>query len=144
MVLEAIDEINGLVWRSGIVIPRGAVWEMYHHLGTTKYRQVGAAIITCFNNEQYCKKYIILLPGQTLPVHTHAVKRETFTLLYGDVCGLQIAETLEIDPGTPHALMTKGGAVLEEISTKYLPNDSTYADEAIQNNPFRKTEVKKF
>ena len=142
--MEAIDEIYGLIWASGIVIPRGAVWERYHHLGESKYRQVGATIITCFNNEGYCKKYIILLPGQTLPVHTHTVKRETFTLLYGDVRGLQIAETMEIEPGTPHTLTTKGGAVIEEISTRYLPNDSTYEDKDIQDNVNRKTQVKRF
>jgi N-acetylneuraminate synthase len=118
--------------------------EMYHHLGPNKYREVGAAIITCFNNDQYCKKFIVLLPGQTLPMHTHHVKKETFTLLYGDIKGLQIAETMEIAPGTPHDLVTKGGAVLEEISTRYLPNDSTYTNQDINENPDRKREVKRY
>lgn len=135
-----LDEIELLIKASGIVVPHGSTMDIYHHLGAARFRDIGAAIITCFNRD-YCKKYIILLPGQTLPSHRHTVKEETFTLLYGDANDLQVGQTLLVEPGISHSLKSRGGAVLEEISTKYLPNDSEYLDEAIQNNPNRKTTI---
>jgi len=133
-------EVRELVKKSGIVVPVGSVWEAYHHLGQDNYRKTGAMIITCFNRS-YCKKFIVLLPGQYLPAHKHKVKEETFTLLYGDANDLTIGQTLLIEPGVTHFLESKGGAVLEEISTEYLPNDSEYVDERIQNNPNRKSQI---
>lgn len=139
-----MDEIMELVKKSGIVIPKGSEWRIYHHLGPERFADVGATIVTCFNRD-YCKKYIVLLPGQTLPTHTHGAKEETFTLLWGDVraaeTALEVGQTLLVEPGSPHSLTTKGGAVLEEISTRYLPNDSVYADDSINNNPNRTTEI---
>ena len=136
-------EVMMLIEQSGIVIPRGSYLELYHHLGPDRYREIGAAIVTCFNHD-YCKKFIVLLPGQTLPMHAHRVKEETFTLLYGDVDGLRVGETLHIEPVTPHSLYSRNGAVLEEISTKYLSGDSRYAISSINDNPNRKTRVREF
>lgn len=145
MGMEAIvGEVMELARKAAIIIPRGAVLEIYHHLGLSRYRETGAAIITCFNH-RICKKFIILIPGQTLPAHRHSVKEEIFTLLWGDAGDLWVGDTLHILPGKMHSLTSKGGAVLEEISTEYLPNDSTYEDLLINDNPgIRKTEVKRF
>lgn len=140
--MEAIvEQAIELLDQANVVVPKGAVMEIYHHLGMERVRDYGAIIITCFNRD-YCKKYIVLLPNQTLPVHAHKIKEETFTLLYGDVEGMSIGETLLIEPVTPHSLTSRNGAVLEEISTKYLEGDSRYADSRINGNPNRKTWVK--
>jgi len=136
-------EIIMLIEKSGVVVPVGSVLEIYHHLGIDRFREVGAGIVTCFNRD-YCKKIIVLLPGQTLPMHAHRIKEETFTLLYGDVEGMGVGETLLIEPVTPHSLTSRNGAVLEEISTKYLEGDSRYADQEINLNPCRKTKVREW
>ena len=145
--MEAVKGIEAeillLLERSGVVVPRGSVLEVYHHLGIDRFREVGAGIVTCFNRD-YCKKIIVLLPGQTLPMHAHRIKEETFTLLYGDVEGMRVGETLLIEPVTPHSLTSKCGAVLEEISTKYLEGDSRYAHPDININPNRKTKVREW
>ena len=142
--MEAVTQrILELIELSGIVVPKGSYLELYHHLGVDRFHEVGAGIVTCFNRD-YCKKFIVLLPGQTLPTHAHKVKEETFTLLYGDVEGMEVGETLLIEPVTPHSLKSHGGAVLEEISTKYLEGDSRYADPYINANKEKKTKVREW
>lgn len=136
-------EVLAIVIQSGIVVPKGSDLYLYHHLGWENFHDTGAAIIECYNRE-YCKKYIILLPGQTLPVHAHKVKEETFTLLWGDVEGLELGDTMHVEPVTPHSLRTNNGAVVEEISTRYLPNDSRYMDPRINENENKKTKVRTF
>ena len=50
----------------------------------------GAIIIDKINRE-YCKKLLILLPGQYHPVHFHPQKEETFELLHGD-CSIKLKD----------------------------------------------------
>ena len=50
---------------------------MSHHYGIEKYEEWGAAILNCINRE-YCKKLIVLLPGQNHPFHHPVKKEETF------------------------------------------------------------------
>jgi hypothetical protein len=138
--VDVVDEIRAIIKKSLVVIPRDSKCELYHHLGMEKFRIFGATILTCFNRD-YCKKLIVLLPKQTLPTHSHKIKEETFHLIYGDVDGLEVGQTLLILPGTQHSLYSRNGAVLEEISTRYLEGDSTYFDDAINNNKNRKTEI---
>ena len=41
------------------------------------FLKTGATIINCINRE-YCKKILVLLPGQSHPAHFHKKKEETF------------------------------------------------------------------
>ena len=65
--------------------------------GSRFHDRYGATIINCINRE-YCKKIIIMLPGQENPAHSHLKKEETFQVLHG-VLTINIAgeEKVEID-----------------------------------------------
>ena len=63
-------------------MPDGACCELSHHFGIDRFEEEGATIISVVNRE-YCKKLIVLLPGQDHPMHSHQKKEETFHVLYG-------------------------------------------------------------
>ena len=50
----------------------------------TDLKKLAVLIINVVNRE-YCKKLIVLLPGQKHPEQYHNIKEETFVVLYGDV-----------------------------------------------------------
>lgn len=62
-------------------------------LGLGEFEQTGLALITYYNDEKYCAKELILLPGQTCPEHKHPPipemnyigKQETFRCRWGEV-----------------------------------------------------------
>jgi sialic acid synthase SpsE/quercetin dioxygenase-like cupin family protein len=133
----------------GIVLPSSVDLEISHHYGISKFNKFGSVMITLVNRE-YCKKLIILMPGQSNPEHKHTIKEETFHILSGDVVfGLGNTETTELSPGElltiernrPHSFSTKTGAILEEISSNHDASDSIYTDDAINQNKKRKTIV---
>ena len=133
---------------TGITIPQNLVLELSHHYGVDSFLDFGSAMLTVVNRE-YCKKLIILLPGQKHPAMLHKKKDETFLLLHGDMnlflnnvevkCGL--GETVNIAPEVIHEFSSDFGAIIEEISTNHSAGDSFYLDEKISNNLNRKTFV---
>ncbi|MCM8796941.1 MAG: cupin domain-containing protein, partial [Candidatus Omnitrophica bacterium] len=112
------------------------------------FERFGATIVNCINRE-YCKKLIIMLPGQTHPAHYHKKKEETFHLLYGDIRiklngvekDYKAGDMVVIERGMEHSFSSQKGAVLEEISTTHFLEDSYYADAEILKNKNRKTEL---
>ena len=109
--------------------------EISSHYGLEKFEEIGCLIINKINRE-YCKKIIVQLPNQKHPVHHHISKEETFELLYGD-CELNLnGKDIELEVGRPilinrgvnHSFSSKGGCVIEEISTTHHLNDSKYDD----------------
>jgi len=145
-VYEAIKKINCLLKQANLAVSEKWDFELSHHYGLDKFYEYGASLITCLNRE-YCKKLIVLLPGQQHPAHHHIIKEETFHILYGDavfVIGDKTVEAkagdiLTLERGTPHSFFSVNGCVFEEISTTHYPNDSFYEDEAISKNKNRKT-----
>ncbi len=143
-----IRDVRGIIGKSGIAIPAKTKCELSHHYGLERFDHYGAAIIDIINRE-YCKKIIVLLPGQEHPNHLHRMKDETFTLLYGDmsismngdVHNLAPGEVLPIERGCSHSFSSANGAIIEEISTTHFINDSFYDDMDIMNNENRKTVV---
>ena len=122
--------------------------EFSHHYGPENFK-TGATIINCINRE-YCKKILVLLPGQSHPAHFHKKKEETFNLLYGDVTiwleGKEKTITGEnclVMPGVWHSFSTVKGCIIEEISTTHFKNDSVYKDPFINDLKLddRKTKV---
>ena len=114
--------------------------EISSHYGLEKFEEIGCLIINKINRE-YCKKIIVQLPNQKHPVHHHISKEETFELLYGD-CELNLnGKDIELEVGRPilinrgvnHSFSSKGGCVIEEISTTHHLNDSKYKDVEISN-----------
>lgn len=137
---SVVHDAKGMLFEAGIALGKDFEVELSHHYGMQHFRQFGAIIISIVNRE-YCKKLIIVLPGQKHPVHAHKVKEETFQLLYGDLQVTLGDKELSMEPGDiqtvlrgeKHAFTSKTGAVFEEVSTTHIRNDSYYDDPAISS-----------
>ncbi len=135
---SVVHDAKGMLYEAGIALGTDFEVELSHHYGMQHFRQFGAIIISIVNRE-YCKKLIIVLPGQKHPSHLHKVKEETFQLLYGDLTVTLDGETIKMKPGdiqtvlrgSDHAFTSEHGAIFEEISTTHVRNDSYYSDQKI-------------
>jgi len=145
-ILQIINKIKPILVESRVFLPNKLELEVSHHYGIEKFEEYGAVLINCINRE-YCKKLIILLPGQSHPVHYHAKKEETFNILYGsliiNISGQEKeykpGEIVTIERGIKHSFSSRKGTVFEEISTTSLAEDSFYEDQQIEKNKDRKT-----
>lgn len=150
---SVIHDAKGMLFEAGIAVGNQFEVELSHHYGIGNFRQVGALIINIVNRE-YCKKLIIVLPGQKHPRHYHKVKEETFQLLYGDLeieidgqkAKLRPGDMQTVLRGQVHSFSSKSGAIFEEISTTHVKSDSYYEDNNIRNkDPIeRKTIIKEW
>jgi N-acetylneuraminate synthase len=137
---DAVHEVKGLLNLAHVPLTTEFSVEYSHHYGVRNFRKVGAVLINVINRE-YCKKVLVLLPGQIHPWHFHKRKEETFLLLYGTLHVevedrlkvLQPGDTLLVLPGVWHRFWSKHGCVFEELSTTHFDNDSVYRDDAINN-----------
>ena len=142
------ESILSLIKESGVSVPRNAVLEISHHYGIDKFDEFGVCMITVINRD-YCKKLLLLLPGQTHPPMFHKKKDETFFLVYGDAelrldhdkVPFNLGDTAVIPPNTIHEMSSTNGAIIEEVSSTHILDDSFYLDEAILQNSSRKTFV---
>ncbi len=147
LVWEFASSAIGLLKRSGIVVPVDSSCELSHHFGLERYKDTGCALIDCVNRE-YCKKILVVLPGQTNPTHYHVQKEETFLVISGDLIigsGGQEkvygrGDMVVVNRGVKHYFRSEGGCVFEEISTTHRGQDSFY-DDAEQFVSPRKTKV---
>jgi sialic acid synthase SpsE/quercetin dioxygenase-like cupin family protein len=147
-VLQIINRVKDILIESKISLPDKVEFELSHHYGIDNFENFGAAIINCINRE-YCKKLIIVLPGQRHPYHYHKKKEETFHILYGDIALVldgkekeyKPGEMVVIERGVKHSFSSTRGVVFEEISTTHFIEDSFYDDEKIIKNKDRKTEM---
>ena len=150
---SVIHDAKGLLYEAGIALGEDFEVELSHHYGMQHFRQTGAIIINVINRE-YCKKLIIVLPGQNHPTHMHKIKEETFQVLYGDLevvidgkeKRLKAGDIQTVLRGSEHSFSSEKGAVFEEISTTHVKNDSYYTDPRIKSlDPMeRKTYLKKW
>lgn len=154
IVRSAVHDAKGMLYEAGIALGNDFEVEISHHYGMKHFRQNGAIIINIINRE-YCKKYIIVLPGQFHPSHAHRVKEETFQVLYGDLkVQLEGEEEKILHPGDMqtvlrgvfHSFSSDTGAIFEEVSTQHVKSDSYYKDpELAGKDPIeRKTFLKKW
>ncbi|HEV7440743.1 MAG TPA: N-acetylneuraminate synthase family protein [Methylobacterium sp.] len=145
-VLSIVERVKALLSESRGVVPGEAELEISHHYGLEQFDRVGITMVTVVNRG-YCKKLIVVLPGQTHPEQYHERKEETFHVLHGDlildldgqrqVC--RPGSVVTITPGTRHAFESPTGAVFEEISSTHAVDDSFYTDPAITRTADRKT-----
>lgn len=143
---QAAQDVKKLLKKSHITVPGGADLELSHHYGIEQFYEVGLTMITVVNRA-YCKKLLVSLPGQQHPEQYHKQKEETFHVLYGsvDITLDDVTKTygpgdiINVEPGVRHAFVSPSGAVIEEISSTHIKNDSFYTDEAINQNKNRKT-----
>lgn len=141
-----VREYCDLLRKSGIPVGDRLDFELSHHYGLDQFHKIGCAIITCVNRE-YCKKILLVLPGQRNPTHTHYKKEETFHVLYGDVTltlngvpkHFKAGDLAVVERGVPHDFSSVNGGIFEEISTQHVKNDSIYDDKNIAPAEQRKT-----
>jgi sialic acid synthase SpsE/mannose-6-phosphate isomerase-like protein (cupin superfamily) len=147
-VLKIIRELKEIILKSHIALPDKVDLELSHHYGIERFEEWGAAILNCINRE-YCKKLIILLPGQKHPFHHHLKKEETFQVLYGSMDVtiaretklLKAGDMLTVERGVNHDFSSKEGVIFEEVSTTHYKDDSFYDDKTIAGNKDRKTDM---
>jgi len=133
-----IHEAKGLLSEAGVVLSPSAEIELSHHYGIERFREFGILIVNLINRE-YCKKIIVVFPGQHHPEQHHIKKEETFHVLSGvlDVTlngihrQLFPGDIVTIERGVKHAFWSKTGSIIEEVSTTHFRNDSFYTDETI-------------
>ena len=148
LVHGIVRDVKALLKTSGAVVPTQLELEISHHHGLENFRRVGSAMITVINRE-YCKRLVLLLPGQMHPEHWHTRKDETFHLLHGEidlVLGGQRRtygknDVVVIPRGAKHEFRSGSGAVIEEISSTHVQDDSSYTDASIGATSARKTYV---
>ena len=137
-VRSVIHDAKGMLYEAGIALGEDFEVELSHHFGMQHFRQIGAIIISIINRE-YCKKLLIVLPGQKHPVHAHKVKEETFQLLYGDLLVniegkeryMKPGDIQTVLRGKKHSFTSTKGAIFEEVSTTHVKSDSYYEDPRI-------------
>lgn len=137
-VRAIIEDVKELVHEANIVTGDNVEVELSHHYGLEKFKETGAAIVNILNRE-YCKKLIVMLPGQRHPDHMHKVKEEAFHILWGEVTlnrdgeevALKAGDVAVIERGQWHSFRSEPGVVFEEISTTHVRGDSYYKDPAI-------------
>jgi len=143
-----VNSVKSLIRKSRVAVPGQCELEISHHYGLHRFREVGIAAITVVN-AGYCKRLLVVLPGQDHPEQWHEKKDETYHLLYGDLnveldgaySSHNVNDIVTIPHGVRHSFWSPKGAVIEEISSSYDPNDSFYTDESINKNQNRKTFV---
>jgi sialic acid synthase SpsE/D-lyxose ketol-isomerase len=135
---QIILQAKGMLASARISFNEDATIELSHHYGVDRFREMGAILVTCYNNE-YAKKLVIQLPRQKHPYHYHKLKKESFQLLWGDMqiviegksIEMKLGEIITVERGQWHKFSTMHGAIVEEISTVAIGTDSYYDDPAI-------------
>ena len=145
-VLAAVTAVRHLLHSGNIVVPGKSDLEISHHYGMDRFAEYGLTMITVVNRE-YCKKLIVMLPGQTHPEQHHKQKEETFVILHGSIqiwlndklTEARRGDVITVQRGVKHKFFSAEGVVFEEISSTHITSDSFYSDPSITANPHRKT-----
>jgi sialic acid synthase SpsE/mannose-6-phosphate isomerase-like protein (cupin superfamily) len=148
VVHDIMNQIGNFIRDSNVPLPSKAHIEISHHFGIENFYKTGAVILS-FVNRSYCKKAIVMLPGQAHPEHSHKIKEETFFILHGsmtltlneEVIELKKGDSVLVVPGVSHSFQTETGVIFEEISSTHIVQDSFYNNPAITENKNRKTFV---
>jgi sialic acid synthase SpsE/D-lyxose ketol-isomerase len=148
IVNDIVQRSRTLFKESHVVVPNRAELEISHHYGLEKFNEFGLVMVTVVNRD-YCKKLLLVFPGQQHPEQWHNTKEETFNCLFGELelrldgewQTLHPGDSIVVKPGVRHFFTSRSGCVFEEISSTHQVVDSFYTDEAITKNPHRKTFV---
>lgn len=138
LLRKGLHDAKGMLNEAGIQITEDLQIELSHHYGPRHFNEFGCTIVNVMNRE-YCKKLIIVLPGQCNPMHYHLKKEESFQVLYGTVdlelngvkYALKPGSVTTVKRGDKHSFSSKDGAIFEEVSTTHYRNDSFYDDPQI-------------
>jgi sialic acid synthase SpsE/mannose-6-phosphate isomerase-like protein (cupin superfamily) len=147
-ILSIVRDVKAVIKMSKVPVPGQCELEISHHYGIENFRTKGITAITVVNRE-YCKRLLVVLPGQSHPEQWHDKKDETYHILYGEVTVMidgtaklyKANDVVTITHGALHSFWTNKGTVIEEISSSYAAGDSFYTDTSIMRNQNRKTFV---
>lgn len=148
-VRDIIHKAKALLSETNIVLSNNYTVELNHHYGIENYNRFGCLIVNLVNRE-YCKKLIVVFPGQHHPEQKHLKKEETFHILHGDLNltlngitqKISKGDIVTIERGVLHSFYSDNGAVIEEVSTTHLVNDSYYTDPLIaEQDPMQRKTV---
>jgi sialic acid synthase SpsE/quercetin dioxygenase-like cupin family protein len=150
-VLLIVQRVRVLLQESHAVVSEKADVEISHHYGIERFDEVGITIVNVVNRA-YCKKLLVMLPGQHHPEQYHRQKEETFHILHGTVNmkldgAISIAhpgDVITVEREVRHEFWSEEGCVIEEVSSTHLRDDSYYTDPAIMQEPNRKTHLTYF
>lgn len=145
-VRSIVSRVKTVLKDARVLVPSRADLEISHHYGIERFDEFGLTMINVVNRE-YCKKLLIVLPGQAHPEQYHQQKEETFVLLYGDLTleldgaphDIAVGDVVTVSRGVRHKFRSVNGCVIEEISSTHYKSDSFYTDARINQNPNRKT-----
>ena len=148
MIEKITNNVRKIVNKSSTHLPSKISMEISHHYGLDKFDKFGMVIFTLINRA-YCKKLLILLPGQSHPEQFHKNKEETFRLIYGDLelkldnkkNIMKLGDVITVNRSVIHSFKSKKGCIIEEVSDTHHQDDSYYLDSKIANNLNRKTFV---
>lgn len=147
-VMAAVKAVRSLLREGNVILPGLSELEISHHYGLENFDHFGLTMITIVNRE-YCKKVLVMLPGQTHPEQYHQQKEETFVVLHGTMIltldgkaqKVKPGDVVTVERGVRHEFHTETGVVFEEISSTHIKDDSFYTDSAIAANAQRKTHL---
>lgn len=152
-IRKIIHEAKAMLAEAKIVLSEKYEVELSHHYGIEKFDKFGCLIVNLINRE-YCKKIIVVFPGQHHPEQRHIKKEETFHILNGELTlilngiskTLKKGEIVTIERGVTHAFFSDKGGIIEEVSTTHFRDDSFYTDPLIsEQDPMqRKTILEMF
>jgi N-acetylneuraminate synthase len=137
-IRKIIHEGKGMINQLNIDIGKKSTIELSHHYGIDQFEKFGCLIVNVINRE-YCKKIIVMFPGQHHPEQKHLKKEETFHILNGDLNitlngiphTLSKGDIIIIERGVLHSFYSETGTIIEEVSTTHHVDDSFYTDPLI-------------
>jgi mannose-6-phosphate isomerase-like protein (cupin superfamily) len=140
-----LQKMSTMLRDANVTPPDNIPMAISTHYGISRFYEYGTILIDVLNRE-YCKKILIMMPGQKHPVHYHKVKEETFHVLDGKLevdfdgerYSLSKGDILTVPRNQKHSFWSDEGAIIDEISTTSVNGDSYYDDKKIENNPNRK------
>ena len=148
-VRRIVHQGKAMLVEANIVLSDNYEVELSHHYGIEKFESFGCLIVNLVNRE-YCKKIIVVYPGQHHPEQKHLKKEETFHVLSGNITiilngisrELKKGDIVTIERGVTHAFYSENGGIIEEVSTTHLRNDSFYTDPLIaEQDPMQRKTV---
>jgi len=124
---------------AGIVLGKDEEIEITD-FGRNNFERLGLGLVIRVSEPEYGSKWLTVLPGQVCPNHYHKQIKETFFVLRGhvkmrmgdEVVDMKAGDKLTMAPGTWHTFTSDGGAVIEEVTTRQVKDDSYFEDPAIQ------------
>ncbi|HUT73954.1 MAG TPA: D-lyxose/D-mannose family sugar isomerase [Armatimonadota bacterium] len=122
---EIRDRALEYLRRAGIVLRPDEVEAMeVADLGLGEVEVTGLEIVVYVNNDRYCAKELVLLPGQTCPEHRHPSvagrpgKQETFRCRWGEVYLYVPGEPATNPKAKPPAHRAEHYTVFHEIALR--------------------------